>query len=40
MQGEIVITETENEYLLAIPPSQKERAKGIEGRRWAPQRKC
>ena len=39
MQGEIVITQTKNEYLLAISAAQKERAKGIENRRWDPQRK-
>ena len=34
----IRLTETNNEYLLAIPAVQKERAKGIQGRRWDPQR--
>lgn len=31
---DIVITETEDVYLLRIPAEQKERAKGIEPRRW------
>ena len=35
---DIVITETENEYLLRIPQEQKERARGIEGRCWKPDR--
>ena len=35
----ISITQTEQEYLLAIPPWQKERAKEIEGRRWDSDRK-
>ncbi len=33
----IRLTETNNEYLLAIPAAQRERAKGIQGRRWNPQ---
>lgn len=37
---EISIKQTENEYLLYIPPYQKERAKEIEGRRWDPERRC
>jgi hypothetical protein len=36
---EISIEETQNEYLLYIPPNQKERARGIEGRRWDPKRR-
>jgi hypothetical protein len=28
----IKIKEMENEYLLSIPPDQKERARGIQGR--------
>jgi len=36
----IDIQETEKEYLLFIPISQKERAKSIEGRRWDPDRKA
>lgn len=36
MQGKIVIKETKDEYLLTIPAAQKERAKGIESRRWDP----
>ena len=38
--SQIVIKETSNEYLLYIPREQKERAKGIEGRRWDPDRVC
>ncbi len=34
------LTETENHYLLYIHPSQKERAKAINGRRWNPERLC
>ena len=37
---EISIKQTENEYLLYIPPYQKERAKEIEGRRWDRDRRC
>lgn len=36
----ISIKETEKEYLLFIPPNQKERARGIEGRRWDVKRRC
>ena len=36
----IRLIETNNEYLLFIPAAQKERAKGIQGRRWDPQRVC
>lgn len=36
----IRIRETKNEYLLFIPPAQKERARGIQGRKWDPQRRC
>jgi len=36
----IRIRETKNEYLLSIPAAQKERARGIQGRRWDPQRVC
>ena len=36
----IWIRETKNEYLLYIPPVQKERARGIQGRKWDPQRRC
>ncbi|WP_152541235.1 hypothetical protein [Kallotenue papyrolyticum] len=36
----IHIKETETEYLLFIPPSQKERARAIQGRRWDAERKC
>lgn len=36
----IWIRETKNEYLLYIPPAQKERARGIQGRKWDPQRRC
>ena len=36
----IRIQETKNEYLLSIPAAQRERAKGIQGRRWDPQRRC
>ena len=36
----IRIRETENEYLLFIPPDQKERARGIQGRKWDKQRVC
>ena len=36
----IRIKETKNEYLLFIPPDQKERARGIQGRKWDPQRRC
>jgi hypothetical protein len=36
----IKIKEMENEYLLSIPPDQKERARGIQGRKWDPQRRC
>ena len=39
-QNEIKISETETEYLLFIPIYQKERAKGINGRTWDPERKC
>jgi len=35
----IRFTENAKEYLLEIPIEQKERAKGIEGRRWDPRRK-
>ncbi len=35
----IKIKEMENEYLLSIPPDQKERARGIQGRKWDPQRR-
>ena len=38
-QTVIEINETDNEYLLKIPPWQKERAKEIDGRRWDPERK-
>lgn len=34
------LKQTESEYLLFIPPSQKERAKAINGRRWDIDRKC
>ncbi len=36
----IRIRETKTEYLLSIPAAQKERARGIQGRRWDPQRVC
>ena len=36
---EIVITQTQEEYFLKIPAWQKDRAKGIEGYRWNPERK-
>lgn len=36
----IRIEETKNEYLLFIPSAQKERARGIQGRKWDPQRIC
>ena len=36
----IRIQETKTEYLLSIPPAQKERAKGIQGRIWDRQRRC
>ncbi len=36
----IRIEETKNEYLLFIPPDQKERARGIQGRKWDKQRLC
>ena len=36
----IRIEETKNEYLLFIPSAQKERARGIQGRKWDPQRVC
>ena len=36
----IRIQETKTEYLLSIPAAQKERARGIQGRRWDPQRVC
>ncbi len=36
----IDIQQTDTEYLLFIPAAQKERARGIEGRRWDPERKC
>lgn len=36
--SEIRLSETDSEYLLAIPSSQRDRAKGIEGRRWDPGR--
>lgn len=36
----IRIRETKNEYLLFIPPDQKERARGIQGRKWDKQRVC
>ena len=36
----IRIRETENEYLLFISPDQKERARGIQGRKWDKQRVC
>lgn len=36
----IRIKETKNQYLLFIPPDQKERARGIQGRMWNPQRRC
>lgn len=36
----IDLQETESEFVLFIPPSQKERAKGIEGRKWDSDRKC
>jgi hypothetical protein len=39
-QNEIKISETETEYLLFIPIYQKDRAKGINGRTWDPERKC
>jgi hypothetical protein len=35
----IRFAENEREYLLEIPIQQKDRAKGIEGRRWDPRRK-
>lgn len=39
MIDSIQITETPSEYLVQIPPSQRERAKGIDGRRWDSVRK-
>ena len=36
----IRIQETKNQYLLSIPIDQKERARGIQGRVWDPQRRC
>lgn len=36
----IRIQEAETEYLLFIPAAQRERAKGIQGRSWDPQRVC
>ena len=36
----IRIQETKNQYLLSIPIDQKERARGIQGRVWNPQRRC
>ena len=39
-QNEIKISETETEYLLFIPYGQRERAKGITGRRWDFERQC
>ena len=36
----ISLQETSNEYLLTIPAAQKERARGIQGRRWDPKRVC
>jgi len=36
---EIIIEETQNAYLLKIPAQLKDRARGIEGRRWDPQRR-
>ena len=38
--SKIVISETNDEYLLRIPAWQKERARGIDGRRWDPERVC
>lgn len=35
-----ILMETDSEYLLKIHPAQRERAKGIEGRRWDPNRQC
>ena len=40
MQNGIAIRETPNEYLLYIPASQKDRARGIPERRWDPERGC
>jgi myosin heavy subunit len=36
----IDLKQTDTEYLLFIPPAQKERARAIDGRRWDPDRKC
>ncbi len=36
----VSISETEDEYLLSINASQKDRAKGIPGYRWDPERVC
>lgn len=36
----IDIRQTETEYLLFIPPAQKERARAINGRSWDTERKC
>lgn len=34
----IYVTETDTEYLVSIPITEKERAKGIQGRKWDPKR--
>ena len=38
--GDIILEETDTELLLYIHISEKERAKGIRGRRWDPDRRC
>lgn len=35
----IYVTETATEYLVSVPINEKERAKGIQGRKWDPERK-
>lgn len=40
MPGAIQIQETDTELCLFLPFDQKDRAKGIEGRRWSPERRC
>lgn len=40
MAETIRLDQTDSEYLLYIPASQKERAKSIDGRRWDPERVC
>ncbi len=36
----VQLSKSATEYLLEIPYDQRQRAKGIEGRRWDPTRKC